>query len=343
MDSARSSGDATANPNDSNNFGPPFPSKMMGNKWFQKAYDTALDFYAKDSALQQRDRWELYERFERIANYQKFAGFSTFGLIVFGPYLAKYMKTGGFKNVRLPRNLLVGIFASVIAQRVTIRYKYSNEIDQLKYQTVSQQNWDSTNNFQTNSLTRQLGMMEQLQNSPPKMWSNYFKATFNNPSRRFPDPRERLQKMLENPNRPTGASFLNQRDPFSLYSGARHDSHLPKPEPLQPNYSDSGDLRNPVQTSYDPFMTSSNDNNTLDSNFKNDTKPGDFQRNRDGISQRALQNSRAQDPLIRPQQGSSWEKVRNGMWNKPDASQQDEKDLFDTSSILDIDYSNDKK
>lgn len=227
-----------------------FPGPPMG--WFEKAYKNAVAFYNVDSKLTVSDRNQLSTQFSSISNIQTAVGFTTFSSFLLGPCLFRYYKAGAIKGLRLGKWIIFGFLASIGAQNMAIRYKYSQVINDME----RGDRMDEKNRTE---------MFKLLKNTPPGMWERYFRITGKDESKRFPDPNSRLKLLMENDGKVERRSFLNQRDPLGLYE------NIPKNKlPSEQEKENSTEIQQPLPTSWDKVRESKNSNEKQDSNINDD-------------------------------------------------------------------------
>lgn len=201
---------------------------FMERPWFKKAYEKAIEFHERDELLDARDRLELSKAYRSIAKAQMWGGWLGFSTVFFTPFAYRYYKTNAIKGVRVPRNFVLGVMALFFATNIAGRSMYKrklNERDPTGALNDSYANNYGDNDFeaaqpdQTQEVPRnqrQYDMMRLLNLGAPSKWSMYFYITYQNPERRLPDPKVKLEQIKKS-GVFNGSPFLNQRDPIGLY------------------------------------------------------------------------------------------------------------------------------
>lgn len=216
-------------------------SPLLDKPWFREAYKSALKFYEKDNELDAKDRLELSNSYRSIARAELWGGWFGFSSVFLTPFAYQFYKTNAIKGVRVPRNFMLGLLAMFGTTQMAGNYMYSRKLNALdpNGEIANVNNYgdeDTLDVKQPQSRSqRQYEMMKLLNNGSASRWAAYFYMTYNNPARRLPNPKAKLEE-LKNPNSPRG-SFLNQRDPMGLYSGPSFDKKEGVPLNKRPEYS----------------------------------------------------------------------------------------------------------
>ncbi|CAI4039684.1 hypothetical protein SMKI_09G0910 [Saccharomyces mikatae IFO 1815] len=201
---------------------------FMKRPWFRKAYEKAIEFHEKDELLDARDRLELSKAYRSIAKAEMWGGWMGFSAVFFTPFAYRYYKTKTIKGVKVPRNFVLGVMALFFATNVAGRSMYARQLSERDPTGVLKDNYTNKygdNDFeaippgQTKEVSRnqrQYEMMHLLDLGSPSRWSMYFYITYQNPERRLPDPKVKLQQMKKG-GLFHGSPFMNQRDPIGLY------------------------------------------------------------------------------------------------------------------------------
>lgn len=201
---------------------------FMERPWFKKAYEKAIEFHEKDELLDAKDRLELSKAYRSIAKAQMWGGWLAFSSVFFTPFAYRYYKTNAIKGVKVPRNFVLGVMALFFATNVAGRSMYDRKLNErdLTGSLKDSHAYDyGDNDFeaaqpdQTKEVSRnkrQYDMMRLLDLGSPSKWSMYFYITYQNPERRLPDPKAKLEQ-LKKTGVFSGSPFMNQRDPIGLY------------------------------------------------------------------------------------------------------------------------------
>lgn len=195
---------------------------LMESPWFKEAYNSALKFYEKDSALDSKDRLELSRTFVSIARAELWGGWAAFALVFGAPFGYRLYKTGAVRGVKVPRNFVLGLFAMFTTTQACGRYAFNSKLAQLQNDgnftpRGSFGDDDDQSRPETNQQ-RQYEMMKLVGYGMAPKWGNYFYTTFHNPEKRLPNPKVKLQEMKEGKTSNI-SPILNQRDPLGLYTG----------------------------------------------------------------------------------------------------------------------------
>ncbi|CAI4064606.1 Rci37p SKDI_09G0880 [Saccharomyces kudriavzevii IFO 1802] len=221
---------------------------FMKKPWFKKAFEKAVEFHDKDDLLDARDRLELSKAYRSIAKAEMWGGWLGFSAVFFTPFAYRYYKTKAIKGVKVPRNFVLGVMALFFATNAAGRSMYTRKLNERDPTGVLTDNYTSkygdgvletAQPDQAKEMSRnqrQYEMMRLLNLGSPSRWSMYFYITYQNPERRLPDPKVKLQQMKKGEFL-SGSPFMNQRDPIGLYRNkgkeapdstdwGRDDSHL---------------------------------------------------------------------------------------------------------------------
>ncbi|EJS43273.1 YIL077C [Saccharomyces arboricola H-6] len=208
---------------------------FMKKAWFKKAYKKAIEFHEKDELLDARDRLELSKAYRSIAKAEMWGGWLGFSGVFFTPFAYRYYKTKAIKGVKVPRNFVLGVMALFFATNIAGRSMYRRKINERDPTGVLKDNYGNgygDNDFeaaqpdQTREVSRnqrQYEMMRLLDLGSPSKWSMYFYITYQNPARRLPDPKVKLEQMKKG-GVFNGSPFMNQRDPIGLYRNKGKES-----------------------------------------------------------------------------------------------------------------------
>lgn len=202
----------------------------LDKPWFREAYIAAKKFYEKDKVLDSHDRLKLYNTYKDITRAQSIAGFLGF-LTVFGsPFMYKYYTTRSIKNVKVPRNFLLGLLATFVSSSLASHISYNKQLHKLDPDgKLSRKNIyphddfleDDPNQIKSRN-ERQFEMLTLLKNGGSARWASYFYITYLYPERAFPDPEEKLKQLQQNSDRQISVSpFMHQKDPMGLYTNKR--------------------------------------------------------------------------------------------------------------------------
>ncbi|SCU91592.1 LADA_0F10880g1_1 [Lachancea dasiensis] len=199
--------------------------RFMDKPWFQQAYQMAKDFYAKDEALDPKDRLELSKMYVGISRAQLWGGWVGFAVVFGGPFGYQWHRTGAIKGVKVPRNFVLGLVAMALSAHGCGRVRYNAQVARLAplAQTSEWDNEVEQPAAPQSRETRQYEMLKLLGYGMAPRWGHYFYSTYTNPERRLPNPSTLLKKMQSGEQQPQVSPFLNQRDPMGLYSGPGHD------------------------------------------------------------------------------------------------------------------------
>lgn len=180
---------------------------FMKRPWFKKAYENAIEFHEKDELLDARDRLELSKAYRSIAKAEMWGGWLGFSAVFLTPFAYRYYKTKAIKGVKVPRNFVLGVMALFFATNFAGRSMYTRQLNERDPTGVLKDNYSNKygdNDFgafqhdQTKEIPRnqrQYNMMRLLDSGSPSRWSMYFYITYQNPERRLPDPKVKLQQM----------------------------------------------------------------------------------------------------------------------------------------------------
>ncbi|CCD22392.1 Rci37p NDAI_0A02340 [Naumovozyma dairenensis CBS 421] len=284
----------------------------LNNPWFQKAYDAAIAFHEKDEKLDREDRLDLYQKYKIIGRTQLFAGWLGFGAVFITPFAYRHYTTGVMKGIKVPRNFILGLIAMAFSGQLASNLMYKYQLNLLDYvpnvETSGDKYGDNLQQNQEELVAQEhktrdqkvYEMMTLLKNGSASRWRSYFYVTYHDPSRKFPDPKVKMQQLKEFTNGLDSVSpFMHQRDPMGLYS-----KRFPKHKDKDPTGT--------VATLEQANPTNSNAQETQTRN-----------------SQSSWEHVRQQDTTP-----SSWDRVRRG--ETKDASDipnfNDENDIFSPRS-----------
>ncbi|QHS73940.1 Rci37p SPAR_I00870 [Saccharomyces paradoxus] len=219
---------------------------FMKRPWFKKAYEKAIEFHEKDELLDARDRLELSKAYRSIAKAEMWGGWLGFSAVFLTPFAYRYYKTNAIRGVKVPRNFVLGVMALFFATNVAGRSMYTRQLNERDPTGVLKDNYsnkygdsdfEAAQPDQTKEVSRnqrQYDMMRLLDLGSPSRWSMYFYITYQNPERRLPDPKVKLQQMKKG-GFFNGSPFMNQRDPIGLYRNKGRES----PDPADGGQDDS--------------------------------------------------------------------------------------------------------
>lgn len=210
----------------------------LDKPWFREAYFAAKKFHKKDKVLDSQDRLDLCNTYKDITRAQSIAGFLGF-LTVFGsPFVYRYYTTQSIKNVKVPRNFLLGLLATFVSSSLAGHISYNNQLHKLdpdgrlsKKNIYPQDDFleDDPNQIKSRN-ERQFEMLTLLKNGGSARWASYFYVTYLHPERAFPDPEEKLKQLQQTGDKRISVSpFMHQRDPMGLYTNKGTDfANAPK-------------------------------------------------------------------------------------------------------------------
>ncbi|CAD6620932.1 XXYS1_4_G0055160.mRNA.1.CDS.1 [Saccharomyces cerevisiae] len=247
---------------------------FMKRPWFKKAYENAIEFHEKDELLDARDRLELSKAYRSIAKAEMWGGWLGFSAVFLTPFAYRYYKTKAIKGVKVPRNFVLGVMALFFATNFAGRSMYTRQLNERDPTGVLKDNYSNKygdNDFeafqhdQTKEIPRnqrQYNMMRLLDSGSPSRWSMYFYITYQNPERRLPDPKVKLQQMKKG-GFFNGSPFMNQRDPIGLYRNKGRKS----PDPIEGEQDDS-----PVLSSWEKIRNGDNSSSSSWENIRNTSR-----------------------------------------------------------------------
>lgn len=267
---------------------------LLNKPWFQEAYKSAMEFYTKDDQLDSRDRLELSRTYQSIARAELWGGWFGFSCVFLTPFGYQFYKTNAIRGVKVPRNFMLGLLAMLGSTQLAGNYMYSRKLAALDPdgRLASRNSYgdddEVTNNQPKSSSQKQYEMMKLLNNGSAGRWAAYFYMTYQNPGRRLPNPKTKLEE-LKHPGSHK-SSFLNQRDPLGLYSGPAFDKKEGIPEVKGKNF--------PVKSK---DVTSGGSTNSWESIRQENNVPGSTwdrvrQRDRRQQEQTGSNRSTADDP-----------------------------------------------
>lgn len=73
--------------------------EVVNSPWFQKAYQSAVEFYEKDKDLNPKDRLELSRIYLSIARAQLWGGWGGFAIVFGAPFAHRLYTTGAIKEI----------------------------------------------------------------------------------------------------------------------------------------------------------------------------------------------------------------------------------------------------
>lgn len=284
----------------------------LDNPWFKKMYQAAVNFHERDDVLDSNDRYNLFKIYRSIARAELWGGWLGFSAIFATPFALQFYRTNSIKGVKVRRYFVLGFINMIGTTRLAGLYTYNKNVRVLDPDGL----YSRKNNYGDEDVTvqqsikpskqRQYDMLTLLKDGSPTMWSAYFYMTYNNPEKRFPDPKVKLEEMKQ-PGFRRG-SILNQRDPMGLYSDPKFDK---KTSILENN------TKSEKQTMPGPFNkdTSFDDNNETQS-------PDSWNKIRE----------------VNGTTSSSWDRVRSGINKSGDNSISDSDDIFEQNEPTQEDY-----